>query len=111
MMTPEQVRAVLETLSPTQEKVDFAIRTAVEAVQPSRVIIFGSWARGEAKWDSDVDLAVVMPQFGGSAVGTDPSSVTHPAFRSSDEHRSRDGNRGTPCAVPQFRELDLLQNP
>jgi len=61
MMTAEQVRAVLESLSPTQEKVDLAVKTAVETVQPSRVIIFGSWARGQAKWDSDVDLAVVLP--------------------------------------------------
>ena len=61
MMTTEQVRAVLGTLSPTQEKVDLAVKTAVETVQPSRVIIFGSWARGQAKWDSDVDLAIVLP--------------------------------------------------
>jgi predicted nucleotidyltransferase len=25
------------------------------------VFIFGSWARGEAKWDSDLDLAVFLP--------------------------------------------------
>jgi predicted nucleotidyltransferase len=24
------------------------------------VILFGSWARGEAKWDSDLDLAVLV---------------------------------------------------
>lgn len=61
MLTHEQVRAVLETLSPTQEKVDHAVRTAVEVAQPSRVILFGSWARGEARWDSDVDMAVLLP--------------------------------------------------
>lgn len=38
-----------------------AVRIAVETAQPSRVILFGSWARGEAKWDSDLDLAVLMP--------------------------------------------------
>jgi predicted nucleotidyltransferase len=66
MMTAEQVRAVLETLSPTQEKVDLAVKKAVETAQPSRVIIFGSWARGEAKWNSDVDLAIVMPNSAGT---------------------------------------------
>lgn len=61
MMTAEQVREVLSALSPTQEKVNLAVRTAIETVHPSRVIVFGSWARGEARWDSDVDLAVVLP--------------------------------------------------
>ena len=28
---------------------------------PSRVFIFGSWARGEATADSDLDLAVLVP--------------------------------------------------
>jgi predicted nucleotidyltransferase len=61
MLTVEKVRAALEALSPTQEKVDLAVKTAVEVAQPSRVILFGSWARGEAKWDSDLDLAVLIP--------------------------------------------------
>jgi uncharacterized protein len=60
-MTSEQVRAALEALSPTSEKVDLAVQTAVEVAKPSRVILFGSWARGEAKWDSDLDMAVLMP--------------------------------------------------
>jgi predicted nucleotidyltransferase len=60
MQPSEQVRAALETLSPTQEKVDLAVKTAVEVAQPSRVILFGSWPRGEAKWDSDLDMAVLM---------------------------------------------------
>jgi predicted nucleotidyltransferase len=61
MLTAEKVRDALEALSPTQEKVDLAVKTVVEIAQPSRVILFGSWARGEAKWDSDLDLAVLMP--------------------------------------------------
>ena len=61
MLTAERVRAVLEGFAPTQEKVDLAVKAAVEVAKPSRVILFGSWARGEAKWDSDLDLAVLVP--------------------------------------------------
>jgi predicted nucleotidyltransferase len=59
--TAEKVRAALEALSPTQDKVALAVKTAVEIAKPSRVILFGSWARGEAKWDSDLDMAVFLP--------------------------------------------------
>jgi predicted nucleotidyltransferase len=62
MLTADKVRAALEALAPTQEKVDLAVRTAVEVAQPSRVILFGSWPRGEARWDSDLDMAVLMPE-------------------------------------------------
>lgn len=34
----------------------------VEAVNPLRIILFGSAARGEMKPSSDVDLLVVMPE-------------------------------------------------
>jgi predicted nucleotidyltransferase len=58
--TVEKVRAALEDLSPTKEKVDLAVKLSVEIAHPSRVILFGSWPRGEAKWDSDLDLAVLI---------------------------------------------------
>jgi uncharacterized protein len=70
MLTAEKVRAALETLSPTQEKVDLAVKTAIEIAQPSRVILFGSWPRGEAKWDSDLDMAVLMPDSAESELGS-----------------------------------------
>ena len=31
------------------------------AVQPQKIILFGSYACGKPSWDSDVDLLVVMP--------------------------------------------------
>lgn len=61
MQTAEKVRAALEALAPTQEKVDLAVKASVEVAKPSRVILFGSWPRGEARWDSDLDMAVLMP--------------------------------------------------
>jgi len=57
MLTADKVRAALEELSPTQEKVDLAVKTSIEIANPSRVILFGSWPRGEAEWDSNLDLA------------------------------------------------------
>jgi predicted nucleotidyltransferase len=33
----------------------------VETFAPEQVILFGSMARGEARWDSDADILVVMP--------------------------------------------------
>src|ERR1035437_11176973 len=70
VLTAEKVRAALENLTPTQEKVDLAVKTAVEIAQPSRVILFGSWARGEAQWDSDLDLAVLMPDLAEQELGS-----------------------------------------
>jgi uncharacterized protein len=34
----------------------------VEQFQPVRIILFGSFARGDARPDSDVDLLVVLPR-------------------------------------------------
>ena len=40
------------------------VRRIVRDFHPDRVILFGSYARGEAGPDSDVDLLVVMPVHG-----------------------------------------------
>ena len=37
------------------------VRQIVEKFQPDQVILFGSYAKGEPRKDSDVDLLVVMP--------------------------------------------------
>ena len=39
------------------------IRRITSRFDPLRIILFGSWARGEARADSDLDLIVVMPDF------------------------------------------------
>lgn len=43
-----------------------AIQRIVEAVNPERVILFGSRARDEADADSDLDLMVIEKQTSGS---------------------------------------------
>jgi uncharacterized protein len=60
--TSTQYEAFRESWRPTQKKVDLAVKLAVEIANPSRVYVFGSWARGEATIDSDLDLAVLIPE-------------------------------------------------
>lgn len=60
MATATQVDLSNDAWFPTKEKVDLAIRTAIEVACPSRVFLFGSWPRGEATPDSDLDLAVFV---------------------------------------------------
>jgi len=38
------------------------VASIVQAVNPLRIILFGSAARGQAGPDSDIDLLVVMPE-------------------------------------------------
>ena len=45
----------------TPDKIDAAIKRVVEAAQPSRIILFGSVARGDTDEQSDLDLLVVLP--------------------------------------------------
>jgi len=61
MLTAEKLEDFRQSWRPTPEKVDLAVKTAIEIARPSRVFIFGSWARGEASIDSDLDLAVFVP--------------------------------------------------
>lgn len=61
MLTAEKLEDFRQSWHPTPEKVDLAVKTAIEVADPSRVFIFGSWARGEATDSSDLDLAVFFP--------------------------------------------------
>jgi predicted nucleotidyltransferase len=61
MLTAEKIEEFRQSWCPTPEKVDLAVKTAIEVARPSRVFIFGSWARGEATDSSDLDLAVFFP--------------------------------------------------
>ncbi len=48
-------------MSPDPVLLDELVRRTVEAVQPQRIILFGSAARGTMEPQSDLDLLVVMP--------------------------------------------------
>jgi predicted nucleotidyltransferase len=43
-----------------EERIAIVTERIVEALDPQRIILFGSYARGESNPDSDVDLLVVM---------------------------------------------------
>ena len=43
------------------EALDRMVTTLVERFDPDQIILFGSYARGSARPDSDMDLLVVMP--------------------------------------------------
>ena len=42
--------------------VESLVQKNVEAVHPLKIILFGSYARGKANPDSDIDVLVVMPE-------------------------------------------------
>lgn len=43
----------------TPEKVEAAIRKIIEVAQPLKLILFGSYVRGETNINSDVDILVI----------------------------------------------------
>lgn len=46
----------------TTDQIAAAVGTLVAAAQPERILLFGSYARGEAREDSDLDLLVIERQ-------------------------------------------------
>ena len=49
-------------MQPNSRIIDLLVQKIVETVNPLKIILFGSAARGEMKQDSDIDLLVVMPE-------------------------------------------------
>jgi predicted nucleotidyltransferase len=47
---------------PTTSLLDDVVRRIVDAVQPLKIILFGSAARGDMGPDSDLDLLIVIPE-------------------------------------------------
>ena len=52
---------LVETLMKPKEKIELIVDRIVRVVNPLRIILFGSAARGEANEHSDLDLLVIMP--------------------------------------------------
>jgi len=53
-----------EIAASAQEKIQEMVRRIVERFHPEKIILFGSYARGTAGLDSDVDLLVVKSVVG-----------------------------------------------
>jgi predicted nucleotidyltransferase len=53
----------IDKLSSTEiaETIETAARLLVEAAHPEKIILFGSYARGDFTKDSDLDLLVILP--------------------------------------------------
>ncbi len=45
----------------TQHTIDQAVQLLINAAHPSKILLFGSYARGEASEDSDLDFLVILP--------------------------------------------------
>ena len=50
--------------TPTDAHVRAAVERIVKVADPLRVVVFGSYARGDAAPGSDLDLLVVLPEVG-----------------------------------------------
>lgn len=50
------------SLASPPECLSEAVNRIARRFDPLRIILFGSWARGDARPDSDIDLLVVLPQ-------------------------------------------------
>jgi predicted nucleotidyltransferase len=45
----------------TQHTINQAVQLLITAAHPSKILLFGSYARGEASEDSDLDFLVILP--------------------------------------------------
>lgn len=49
-------------MQPKERRFAELVQRIVDAVNPLRIILFGSAARGEAGQESDIDVLVIMPE-------------------------------------------------
>ncbi len=49
------------SFTPAADAIPIMVERIVRDFEPVTIILFGSQARGDAQWDSDVDLLVILP--------------------------------------------------
>ena len=49
----------LATSKITPQLIDYIVKKIVKAIDPKKIILFGSYARGDYKKDSDLDLFII----------------------------------------------------
>lgn len=49
----------LATSKITPQLIDYIVKKIVKAIDPEKIILFGSYARGDNKKDSDLDLFII----------------------------------------------------
>lgn len=56
----------MKTINPEIVRVAqrFANHVQRQGIPVTRAVLFGSWAKGKARKDSDIDICLVSPQFG-----------------------------------------------
>lgn len=83
----------------SQETIQKAVERVVSLARPTKVILFGSYARGDAREDSDVDLMVIEPEVHGkhaemvrlrSAVGSVGTGVDVLVYSEAEVEERRD---------------------
>jgi len=79
-----------------QEIIGRAVNRLVAAAQPSKIILFGSHARGDARADSDIDLLVIEP---------DVTSTTREMARL----REAVGWMGVPIDILVYSEAEVAE--
>ena len=60
-MTAIYVPPVTQRKRIPRKAIDDVVRRIVEKFHPQKIILFGSYARGNPRAESDVDLLVIMP--------------------------------------------------
>ena len=60
-VAPSNMFAVDCDLMISAETIEKAVRALVEGARPAKIILFGSYVRGDGREDSDIDLLVVEP--------------------------------------------------
>jgi len=73
-------KQALQLPAELRQALDRAVQIIVEQAQPQLIILFGSWAEGTARPDSDVDLLVVVEAQDRYGLAADLQVALEPLF-------------------------------